>query len=131
LLDIESDCSAKDFTMKDPNDRRRVDAETQLRRDAEVARLRRANVPFRVIAERLGMSLGAVQKALFRAQKAEAAVPRELDAELTDDLDALENTSTHGMTDSELAELERQLTLAELTADPTNELARYRLRYCP
>ena len=46
-----------------------VDAETQRRRDAEVARMRRAGVPFRTIAERLDISLGAVQKALRRAQK--------------------------------------------------------------
>lgn len=52
-----------------PNDRRRVDPEAQRNRDAEVARLRRAGVPFRTIAERLGMSLGAVQKAVRRYQK--------------------------------------------------------------
>jgi DNA-binding NarL/FixJ family response regulator len=52
-----------------PNDRRRVDAETQRRRDTEVARMRRAGVPFRTIASRLDMSLGAVQKSLRRAQK--------------------------------------------------------------
>jgi hypothetical protein len=49
-----------DFT-KDPNDRRRIPQEAMNRRDAEVARLRRAKVPFRVIAERLNMSLGSVQ----------------------------------------------------------------------
>ena len=54
---------------RDPNDRRRVDAETQRSRDAEVARLRRQGVPFRTIAGRLDMSLGAVQKSLRRAQK--------------------------------------------------------------
>jgi hypothetical protein len=46
-----------------------VDPETQRNRDREVAQLRREGVPFRVIADRLGMSLGAVQKALRRAQK--------------------------------------------------------------
>ena len=54
---------------RDPNDRRRVDPETQRNRDAEVARLRSQGTPFRAIAERLGMSLGAVQKAVRRSQK--------------------------------------------------------------
>jgi hypothetical protein len=46
-----------------------VDAETRRNRDAEVARMRRAGVPFRTIASRLDMSLGAVQKSVHRAQK--------------------------------------------------------------
>jgi hypothetical protein len=54
---------------RDLNDRRRVDAETQRNRDAEVARMRREGVPFRTIASRLDMSLGAVQKAARRAQQ--------------------------------------------------------------
>ncbi len=84
MLDHGSDCSAIDF-VKNPNDRRRVDAETQRNRDAEVLRLREARVPFRVIARRLDMSLGSVQKALARALKAREAQQspqRELDAEL-------------------------------------------------
>jgi hypothetical protein len=52
-----------------PNERRRVDPETQRNRDREAAQLRREGVPFRVIASQLNMSLGAVQKALRRAQK--------------------------------------------------------------
>ncbi len=57
-----------DFT-NDPNDRRRVDAEAQRNRDAEVARMRRQGTPFRTIAERLNVSLGCVQKSLRRTQK--------------------------------------------------------------
>lgn len=76
--------------INDPNDRRRVDAETQRDRDAEVARLRRAGVPFRSIAERLNMSLGAVQKSLARAQKLADALalgaPKHLLAMMTDEL---------------------------------------------
>jgi hypothetical protein len=53
---------------KGPNDRRRIDREAMNRRDSEVAGMRRQGVPFRVIAERLNMSLGAVQKAVRRAQ---------------------------------------------------------------
>jgi DNA-binding CsgD family transcriptional regulator len=53
----------------DPNHRRRVDGQAMRERDAEVARLRSQGTPFRAIAERLGMSLGAVQKALVRARK--------------------------------------------------------------
>ena len=64
--------------MKDPNDRRRIPQEQMNRRDAEVARMRRAGVPFRAIAERLNMSLGAVQKAVKRGQKiADAAATGE------------------------------------------------------
>ena len=58
----------------DPNDRRRIDAEAQRDRDAEVAKLRRQGVPFRVIAARLGVSLGCVQKAVRRAQQFADAV---------------------------------------------------------
>lgn len=80
----------------DPNDRRRVDAETQRRRDAEVARLRRSGATFRAIAERLGMSLGGVQKALRRAQKLAEAVageePGDVVAVLDDDLRAADVT---------------------------------------
>jgi hypothetical protein len=54
---------------RDPRDRRRVDGQAQRNRDAEVARMRRAGVPFRTIAERLDMSLGAVQKSVRRSQK--------------------------------------------------------------
>ena len=54
---------------EDPESRRRVDPETQRERDAEIAELRRQGAPFRVIAQRMGMSLGAVQKSVKRAQK--------------------------------------------------------------
>jgi transposase len=74
---------------RDPNHRRRVDADTQRRRDAEVARMRRAGVPFRTIAARLDMSLGAVQKSLRRAQKLADAMaggePGEVVAAVCDD----------------------------------------------
>jgi DNA-binding CsgD family transcriptional regulator len=75
----ESYCTTMDFT-KDPNDRRRIPQEAMNQRDAEVARLRRAGVAFRAIGERLDMSLGAVQKALARAQK--RSLEHELDAAL-------------------------------------------------
>jgi hypothetical protein len=54
---------------RDSNDRRRVDPEAMRERDAEIAKMRRVGVPFRTIAERLSMSLGAVQKADRRARK--------------------------------------------------------------
>jgi transposase-like protein len=38
--------------------------------DARVAELRRAGVPFRVIAARLDMSLGSVQKSVRRTREA-------------------------------------------------------------
>jgi hypothetical protein len=50
----------------EPGARRRLDTQEMRERDAAVARLRRQRVPFRVIAERLGMSLGSVQKSVRR-----------------------------------------------------------------
>lgn len=58
-----------DLTTPDPNDRRRIPQEQMDNRDREVHKMRKAGVPFRAIGERLDMSLGAVQKALTRAQK--------------------------------------------------------------
>ena len=73
----------------DPNHRRLVDADTQRRRDAEVARMRRAGEPFRTIAARLDMSLGVVQKSLRRAQKLADAIaagqPGDVVAAVCDD----------------------------------------------
>jgi hypothetical protein len=60
---IYSDRPAPEF---DPSIRRRLDTQDMRERDAEVARLRRQRVPFRVIAARLGMSLGSVQKSVRR-----------------------------------------------------------------
>jgi hypothetical protein len=66
-----------------------VDAETQRIRDAEVARMRRAGVPFRRIARRLEMSLGCGQKAARRAQELVDAVaggePGDVVAAVCDD----------------------------------------------
>jgi lambda repressor-like predicted transcriptional regulator len=52
----------------DPNTRHRLDGQEMLERDERVARLREQGVPFRVIAVRLGCSLGSVQKAVRRVQ---------------------------------------------------------------
>jgi hypothetical protein len=62
---------------RDPNGRRRLDGHAMLERDEQVAKMREQGVPFRVIASRLGCSLGSVQKALGRAQarRAEDSVP--------------------------------------------------------
>jgi DNA-binding CsgD family transcriptional regulator len=51
---------------RDPDYRRRLDAEAMRERDARIAKLLRSRVPFRVIAARLGMSVGSVQKAVAR-----------------------------------------------------------------
>ena len=53
--------------QRDPNMRRRLDGQEMLDRDEQVATLREQGVPFRVIAARLGCSLGSVQKAVRRA----------------------------------------------------------------
>jgi len=47
--------------------------------------MRRAGVPFRVIPERLNMSLGAVQKSLRRAQKLAGGEPADVVAAVCDD----------------------------------------------
>ena len=57
----------------DPCMRRRLDGQEMLDRDEQVARLREQGVPFRVIAARLGCSLGSVQKAERRVQARRAA----------------------------------------------------------
>jgi hypothetical protein len=53
---------------RDPNMRCRLDGQAMMDRDEQVARLREQGVPFRVIAARLGCSLGSVQKAVRRVQ---------------------------------------------------------------
>jgi hypothetical protein len=79
---------------QDPNDRRRVAPERQRQRDAEVACLRRANTPFRVIAARLGMSLGAVQKSMRRHQALAVAGQLALvDALTADDVTSAEDVA--------------------------------------
>jgi hypothetical protein len=50
-----------------PGTRRRLDDEAMAARDAQIARMRAAHVPFRVIAARLGCSVGSVQKSLRRS----------------------------------------------------------------
>jgi serine/threonine-protein kinase len=73
-----------DFRKEDPDDRRRLGPKQQPRRDAEIARLRRQNPPvsFRSIAERLGMSMGSVQKAKKRQGKLDQEISNELDSVL-------------------------------------------------
>ena len=112
----EIDCSAMDPT-NDPNCRPRIGAEAQRDRDAEVARLRWDGVPFRRIAERLDMSLGAVQKSMWGSQKFADALagggPGDLVAAVSDDeLRAADVTC--------VADIERLCALE-----------RYRLRHMP
>jgi DNA-binding CsgD family transcriptional regulator len=52
--------------QRDPGTRRRLDAEQMAQRDAQIATLLAAHVPFRTIASRLDMSLGSVQQAVRR-----------------------------------------------------------------
>jgi hypothetical protein len=105
------------FAMKlldNPNGRRRVNAETQRNRDAEVARLRRAGMPFRTIAERLDMSLGAVQKSVQRSERLVDPMVDDGDAgaPTDDEMRAVDITC--------VADIER-----------LNEVERYRLRHMP
>jgi hypothetical protein len=107
---------------KDPNDGRRVDAETQRQRDAEVMRLRRTGTPFRAIAERLDMSLRAVQKAARRAQKLTDALttgePGNVIAAVTDDeMTAEDVAAAEGVTRLNALELYRLGFVPDLPAD--------------
>ena len=61
---------------RDPTDRTRLDGEAMRERDDRVAALRRQGVPFRVIAARLGMSLGSVQKSVRRTNAKNSAAER-------------------------------------------------------
>ncbi|EJO88055.1 hypothetical protein MCOL_V214034 [Mycobacterium colombiense CECT 3035] len=52
-----------------------MDGHEMMERDAEIARLREQCVSFRGIAERLGCSLGSVQKAVGRINRRSASAP--------------------------------------------------------
>ena len=84
MLDDEWICGAMELE-RDPNMRRRLDGQEKLDRDEQVARPREQGVPFRVIAARLGCSLGSVQKAVRRVQARRAervlAAPAGVDDE--------------------------------------------------
>ena len=71
-----------DLRKEDPYDRRRVDTEQQRRRDGEIARHRWQNLPmsFRSISERLGMSVGSVQKVKKRQEKLDQEKSNEMDS---------------------------------------------------
>jgi hypothetical protein len=109
--------------MNDPY-RRRVDGDTQLKRDAQVAALREQHVPFRAIASRLEMSLGSVQKALRRWQQRQAVLEELKEQEQ-------EPGPWEALSPQQLHELELAECLKELAADPGDELALYRLRHIP
>ena len=51
---------------RDPGARPRLDGEAMRERDARIARLRRQGVSQRLIADKLGISTGAVQRAVAR-----------------------------------------------------------------
>jgi IS30 family transposase len=87
----------------------------------QVAALREQHVPFRAIASRLGMSLGSVQKSLRRWQQRQAVLE-----ELEEQAAPWESLSPEQLHAMELADC-----LGELAADPTDELATYRLRHIP
>lgn len=70
---------------RDPNGRRRLVGQEMLDRDEEVARLREQQVPFRVIASRLGCSLGSVQKTVRRVQARRAEQVLAASAHVDDD----------------------------------------------
>jgi hypothetical protein len=106
---------------KDPNDRRRLDGDTALKRDAQVAALREQHVPFREIGRRLGMSLGSVQKSLRRHVQRQAVL-EELEEQ---------GSPWESLSPQELHALELADCLKELADCPGDELAAYRLRHIP
>jgi hypothetical protein len=113
------------LVVKDsPNGRRRVDRDTQLKRDEEIARLRQAKVPFREIARRLGCSLGSVQLGLARWQERQARFAA-MDAD--DDDDDWEASPWSRLSPEELRRLERAEGEKVLASDPTNALWLWRL----
>jgi IS30 family transposase len=79
-----------------------------------------AHVPFRVIAKRLGMSLGSVQKSVRRHQRRQAEL---------EEVEPQEPWSR--LSPQQRAELDLAEVLADLRKDGNNELARYRLRHTP
>jgi IS30 family transposase len=110
------------------NVRRWADRDTMLKRDAEVARLRELDVPFREIGRRLGMSLGSVQKALRRYRKREAELAAKLES--ADDAEELDGPFAK-LTAEEQVRVELAGVLADLRDDPGNELAKFRLSHIP
>jgi hypothetical protein len=124
LLTDERDCGTMTFE--------KADDETRRRRDAEVARLRSQRVPFRVIAERLGMSLGAVQKAVQRSQRLAVAVATGdpdfvtelIDIDIDDDDGPAEPLTISRS--EQIARLLRQLGQGDREMD---DLVMYRLRH--
>ena len=104
------------FDETDPTARRRWEPEAQRERDTEVLALFRAGVSQRDIAKTMDCSLGTVQHVIRRDQKrAQRFLNRPADEPAESEL---------------LVKLERAEALAYLAADPSDELARYRLRHC-
>jgi hypothetical protein len=56
----------KPVPERDPDTRSRLDGEAMAQRDTQIAALIAAHTPYRVIAGRLGISMGSVQKAVAR-----------------------------------------------------------------
>jgi hypothetical protein len=89
-------------------------------RDAEIAKMRAGGVPFRTIAERLGMSLGAVQNADRRARKLADAASGELAAVVAlvdDELTADDVTCPADVERLNILELYRLGFVPDLPAD--------------
>ena len=67
-----TDLNRRPSPEREPNQLRRLDGEQMRERDAQVAKMLRAHVPYRTIAARLGCSLGSVQQTVARIR---AGVP--------------------------------------------------------
>lgn len=89
----------------------------------EIWDLHSAGYTIRAIARELSLARSTVHRIVARLRG-------DLTETLDDTLDAITERHT-GLTDAEMLERERAENDAELVADPTNELARYRQRHFP
>ncbi|WP_142282269.1 hypothetical protein [Mycobacterium sp. IEC1808] len=91
-------------------------------------------VPFRVIAERLGISVGSVQKALARHQRRQAEQERrEAELEAMFAAGDEDGEEVESLWSGQCSSQEKQLAemLEDLREDPNDELALWRLRHIP
>jgi hypothetical protein len=129
------------LARKDPEARKWVSRDAMLKRDAKVVALRSKSppVPYRVIARRLGMSLGGVQKAERRelerraANQARAGYRAAADvapADVDDD-DDMPLTWFDRLSRAEKAAVDLAGCVAVLAQQPDNALELFRLAHIP
>jgi hypothetical protein len=63
---IYTDRTDRPVPERDPGSKRRLDGEAMRERDAQIATMLRAHVPYRTICSRLDMSYGSLQQTVRR-----------------------------------------------------------------